>query len=67
MSINIKKSHRGLLHKDLGVKPGKKITLGAEEKASHSSSPAVRKRATFAMNARKWNHDKNGSGNRYGS
>ena len=27
-----------------------------DEKAKHSKSDAVRKMATFALNARKWNH-----------
>lgn len=56
-AIHIKPSHKGLLHKDLGVKGDKKISVGAEEKAKHSSNPAVRKRATFALNARKWHHE----------
>lgn len=53
--INIKTSHEGLLHKRLGEKPGKKLTVAEEEKAKHSSSLAERKEATFALNARKWN------------
>jgi len=56
-AIHIKPSHKGLLHKDLGVGAGKKISAKAEEKAKHSSDPAVRKRATFALNARKWHHE----------
>lgn len=56
MAIKIKPSHKGLLHKNLGVKQGGKIPLSSLVKAKNSSSPAVRKRATFAMNARKWNH-----------
>ena len=56
MAIKIKPSHKGLLHKSLGIKQGEKIKLSSLVKAKHSSSPAVRKRATFAMNARKWHH-----------
>lgn len=56
MAIHIKKSHKGLLHKNLGIKQGAKIPLKSLVKAKHSSSPAERKRATFAMNARKWHH-----------
>jgi len=52
--IKIKPSHRGLLHKNLGVKPGKKLSLKQLMSAKHSSSPAERKRATFAINARSW-------------
>ena len=54
MSIKIKPSHRGLLHKDLGIPTGKPIPAKKLEKAAHSSSPAERKRATFAENAKKW-------------
>lgn len=54
--IHIKKSHHGLLHKNLGVAQGHKIPAKALTKAKHSSNPAVRKRATFAINAKKWHH-----------
>lgn len=54
MAIKIKPSHKGLLHKNLGIPEGKKIPLSTMVKAKHSSSPAVRKRANFAINARKW-------------
>lgn len=53
--IHLNPAHKGQLHKDLGVKPGKKLTVAQEEKAKNSSDPAERKRATFALNARKWN------------
>lgn len=56
MAIKIKESHKGLLHKNLGVKAGSKIPASKLEQAKHSSDPAVRKRATFAENAKKWNH-----------
>lgn len=56
--IHIKKSHEGKLHAKLGEKKGKKLTLAEEEKAKHSGSPAERKEATFAINARSWNHKK---------
>jgi hypothetical protein len=52
--IKIKPSHKGLLHKDLGVKSGSKIPEKKLEKAKHSSDAAVRKRATFAENAKSW-------------
>lgn len=51
----IKPSHKGLLHQDLGVPEGKKLTLSDINKAMHSPSPAVRKRANFAKVTRKWN------------
>lgn len=52
--IHIKKSHRGMLHRELGVSSGSKIPAGKLEKAKHSSDPAERKRATFAINAKSW-------------
>ncbi len=54
--IHIKKSHEGLLHKNLGVAAGKPIPAGKLASAKNSSDPAVRKRATFAQNAKHWNH-----------
>jgi len=56
MAIKIKKSHKGLLHKDLGVPAGKPIPSAKLAAAKKSSDPAERKRATFAENAKKWNH-----------
>lgn len=48
--IHIKPSHRGLLHKELGVPLGKPIPKAKIEKAAHSKNPAERKRAVFAEN-----------------
>lgn len=56
MSINIKKSHKGLLHKKLHVKPGKKLSLTE----LHEKLLAAKKRGdkveeeelVFAINAR---------------
>lgn len=56
MSINIKPSHKGLLHKDLGVPSGSKIPAKKLAAAKNSSDPAERKRAVFAANAKKWHH-----------
>ncbi len=50
LGIHIKPSHKGLLHKDLGVPQGEKIPKEKIDKALHSSSAAVRKRANFARN-----------------
>ena len=58
MAIHIKASHKGLLHKDLGVPAGKPIPSGKLASAKNSSNPAERKRATFAENAKHWNHKK---------
>ena len=54
--IHIKESHKGLLHKDLGVPQGQKIPASKIESATHSSNPVLKKRAVFAENAKKW-HD----------
>lgn len=56
MAIDIKPSHKGRFHQDVGKKPGEKITSSDIEKGLHSKNPAERKRANFARNARKWNH-----------
>ena len=55
MSIHIKKSHRGLLHKNLGVAQGEKIPA-SKLKVKSTDSPAVKKRKIFAQNAKKWHH-----------
>lgn len=54
--IHIKPSHEGRLHKKLGVPEGEKISESRLESAKHSSNPATRKQATFAMNAKHWHH-----------
>jgi len=54
--IKIKKSHEGLLHKDLGVKQGEKIPADKLEAAKKNASPAEKKRIQFAENAKKWHH-----------
>jgi len=46
----IKPSRRGLLHKKLGIPQGRKIPLATLMRAKRSSSPAMRKEATFAVN-----------------
>ena len=53
--IRIKPSHKGLLHKEMGVPQGKSLSLGDLEKAKRSASPAERKRIVFAQNAKSWN------------
>ena len=53
--IHIKKSHKGLLHKDTGTPAGKPIPEKKLEKEADSSDPAKRKRAVFAENAKHWN------------
>lgn len=53
--IHIKPSHKGLLHKDTGTPAGQPISADKLSKALHSSDPAVRRRANFARNAKRWN------------
>ena len=52
--IKIKKANRGKLRKTARVKRGKKIPVSKLRSMKKSKNPTTRKRATFAMNARKW-------------
>lgn len=52
--IHIKKSNRGKLRKSTGTKKGSKIPVSKLKKMKNSKNPKTRKRATFALNARKW-------------
>ena len=54
--IHIKKENKGKFTDYCGGK----VTEECIQKGKHSSNPAVRKRATFAANARKWKHDDGG-------
>jgi len=56
MAIKIKKSHRGLLHKKLGISAHKMIPLKTLSRAKHGASGALKKEIVFAENARKWHH-----------
>lgn len=40
--------HPGALHKELGVKEGKKISEAKLKKAEHSKNPTLKKRAILA-------------------
>lgn len=52
--IHIKKQNRGKLRKSAGTKKGQKIPVSKLRKMKNSKNPKTRKRATFALNARKW-------------
>lgn len=52
--INIKPSNRGKLRKTAKAKKGKKIPVSKLRAMKRSKNPKTRKRATFALNARKW-------------
>ena len=54
--IHIKKKNRGKFTSYCGGK----VTDECIQKGKHSSNPAIRKRATFAANARKWKHKDGG-------
>lgn len=58
MAIRIKKSNRGKLRKSAGTKKGRKIPVSKLHKMKRSKNPKTRRRATFALNARKWNKGK---------
>ena len=49
----IPKSHRGKLHRELGVPQGKKIPAKKLEKAEHSKNPTIRKEANLAKTLKK--------------
>lgn len=55
-SIKINPANKGKLHGTLGVPKGKKIPVSKLQQAAKSSNPTTRKRAQFALNARKFNH-----------
>lgn len=40
--------HPGKLHRELGVKPGKKIPSAKLNKAAHSKNPTLKKEAVLA-------------------
>jgi hypothetical protein len=58
MAINIKPSHKGLFHKDVGKSEDEPITGADIKKGEHAKDPAERKRAVFAANSRKWHKGK---------
>jgi hypothetical protein len=62
MTINIKPSYKGNLHKELGVPLEQNIPAPKLAKAERSASPAERKQAAIANNEQGWKH----SGNRAG-
>jgi oligoendopeptidase F len=52
--IKIKKKNRGKLRATTGTKKGKKIPLSTLRRLKKSKNPTTRRRATFALNARKF-------------
>jgi len=56
--IRIKKSNQGKLRSAAGVKKGQKIPVSKLRSMANSSNPKTKKRAQFALNARKFKHKK---------
>lgn len=53
--IGIKPSNAGKLRASTGTKQGDTIPIATLQKLKKSKNPTTRKRANFALNARKWN------------
>lgn len=56
--IYIKPANRGKLRKSTGTKKGNKIPVAKLQKMKSSKNPTTRKRANFALAARKWGKGK---------
>lgn len=54
--IYIKPANRGKLRTSTKTKEGHTIPIKTLQKLKNSASAVTRKRATFALNARKWKH-----------
>jgi hypothetical protein len=52
--IKIKKSNQGKLRKTAKTKKGNKIPVARLRQLKRSKNPVTRKRANFALNARRW-------------
>ena len=52
--IRIKPENRGKLRKTAKAKKGNNIPVATLKRLKNSKNPKTRKRATFALNARKW-------------
>lgn len=57
--VGIKPSHKGKLHKALGIPEGQKIPLAKLHEAKNSKDPHMKRMANYAINARKWKHEGN--------
>lgn len=54
--IKIKKKNRGKLRASTKTKKGRRIPVSTLRRLAKSKNPTTRKRAQFALNARKWKH-----------
>lgn len=59
--IKIKSANAGKLRAAAGVKKGRKIPAAKLAVLAKSKNPVLRRRAQFAINAKKFNHSKRGS------
>jgi hypothetical protein len=57
-TIHLNPEHKGLLHKEMGIKEGKKISTEELEKVKKNASPKKKQRIQFAENAKHFNHKK---------
>ena len=55
-NIKIKKSRQGSLRRKTKTKAGKNIPASKLRALKKSKNPNVRKKANFALNAKKWKH-----------
>jgi hypothetical protein len=55
-SIDIKPSHKGALHRALGIPQGQTLTDEEIQQGLDSKDPAVRMMARFAKNAKGFSH-----------
>lgn len=55
--IHIKPENKGKLHKTAGVPADQPIPMAKLQELKNSPNPTTRKRANFAINARKFKHD----------
>jgi hypothetical protein len=53
--ISIKKSNQGKLRSSTKTKKGQKIPIAKLQSLKKNGTPLQKKRANFALNARKWN------------
>ena len=54
MAMKLNPKHKGLMHKDLGIKnENSPLTLGQIMKEKNSKDPVKRKRGTFALMAKR--------------
>jgi hypothetical protein len=56
MAIKIKATNKGKLRAATGTKKGQNIPAATLAKLAKSKNPTTRKRAQFAINAKKWKH-----------